>query len=285
MVDSQHGVVARRQLIDLGFSAKAIKHRVTVGRLHPVHRGVYVVGRPELTPRGRWMAAVLACGPCGALSHESAAALWGVWNVSQVCIDVSVRLGERCRPPGIRIHRRAHIEATIRYGIPVTTITATLIDLASLLDQDQLEAAINEADKLDLIDPDTLRARLDQASRRPGLAKLRQTLDRHAVQTTDSELERQFMRIVRAAKLPLPQTQSRHNGFRADFVWPELGLIVETDGLRYHRTAAQQATDRVRDQAHTAAGLTPLRFTRAQVVHDRAHVTRTLTAVIERLAR
>ena len=73
------------------------------------------------------------------------------------------------------------------------------------------------------------------------------------------------------------------NGFKVDFCWPELGLIVETDGLRYHRTPAQQATDRRRDQAHAAAGLTVLRFTHAQVAFDPGHVKSTLAAVARRL--
>lgn len=71
---------------------------------------------------------------------------------------------------------------------------------------------------------------------------------------------------------------------RVDFYWSELGLVVETDGLRYHRTPAQQAKDRLRDQAHAAAGLTPLRFTRAQVTYQPDHVVATLGAVAERLA-
>lgn len=78
LVGRQHGVIARRQLLALGFSAKAIAHRIADGRLHPVWRGVYAVGRPDLTQHGRWMAAVLACGPDSALSHASAAALWGI---------------------------------------------------------------------------------------------------------------------------------------------------------------------------------------------------------------
>jgi very-short-patch-repair endonuclease len=75
------------------------------------------------------------------------------------------------------------------------------------------------------------------------------------------------------------------SGYKVDFYWPDLGLVVETDGLRYHRTPAEQARDRVRDQAHTAAGLTPLRFTRAQVRFEPDHVLATLRAVARRLAR
>jgi very-short-patch-repair endonuclease len=112
---------------------------------------------------------------------------------------------------------------------------------------------------------------------------LRTTLDRRTFTFTDTWLERRFLPIARAAGLPRPQTQVYVNGFKVDFYWPELGLVVETDGLRYHRTPAQQARDRVRDQAHAAAGLTPLRFTRAQINYEPAHVEVTLAAVARRL--
>ena len=72
-------------------------------------------------------------------------------------------------------------------------------------------------------------------------------------------------------------------GFSVDFFWPDLGLVIETDGLRYHRTPAQQARDRLRDQAHTAAGLTPLRFTHAQIRFEREYVIATVELVVERL--
>ena len=101
---------------------------------------------------------------------------------------------------------------------------------------------------------------------------------------TDSELERRFLPIARRAGLPPPQTGRPVNGFKADFFWPELGLVVETDGLRYHRTPIQQTRDRVRDQAHAAAGLTPLRFTHTQVAYEPDHVEGTLRAVARRLA-
>ncbi len=71
---------------------------------------------------------------------------------------------------------------------------------------------------------------------------------------------------------------------RTDFYWPDLGLVVETDGLRYHRTPAQQAKDRRRDQAHTAAGLTPLRFTHGQIAFEPAYVRATLEEVARRLS-
>jgi very-short-patch-repair endonuclease len=102
---------------------------------------------------------------------------------------------------------------------------------------------------------------------------------------TDSELERRFLRIVEKARLPRPLTQQNVAGFRVDFFWPDLGLVVETDGLTYHRTPSQQARDRLRDQAHLAAGLTPLRFTHAQVRYEPNRVAETLALLMSRLGR
>jgi hypothetical protein len=78
LAHEQHGVVTRAQLIELGYGHEAIRHRLRRGRLHPVRRGVYAVGRPELSRLGWWMAAVLSCGPEALLSHGSAAGLWGI---------------------------------------------------------------------------------------------------------------------------------------------------------------------------------------------------------------
>jgi very-short-patch-repair endonuclease len=272
----QHGVITREQLLALGFSTDAIRHRLADGRLHPTWRGVYAVGRPELTREGVWMAAALTCK--GALSGSAAAALWQI-RPDNGRIEVTVPKGRRSERPGIVVHRR-QAETTTRHGIPVTSLLQTFVDISTTLTDDHLEAAINEADKRDLIAPDKLRAALDG---RRGAAKLRRLLDRRTFVLTDSALERHFRPIARRAGLPQPQTRTRVNGFKVDFYWPDLGLVVETDGLRYHRTAAQQTTDRVRDQAHTAAGLTPLRFTHAQVAYEPDHVRATLAAVAARL--
>jgi very-short-patch-repair endonuclease len=282
---SQHGVVTRAQLLDLGFSSQAILHRVAKRRLHPVFRGVFAMGRPQLTPYGKWMAAVLACGKRAALSHGSAAALWEIHSDRRGQLHVSVPQHRNPRRPGIVVHRRSTLdedEVTRHHGIPTTTPMVTLIDIAPTLTRDQLEAAINEADKRGLTTPDQLRSALDAAVPRPGTATLRSTLDEHTFTRTDSHLERRLLRLVRQAGLPPPKTQHELNGHRVDFYWPDLKLVVETDGLTYHRTPAQQAADRLRDQAHTAAGLTTLRFTHAQVVHDPDHVRTTLSTVARR---
>ena len=141
---------------------------------------------------------------------------------------------------------------------------------------------MNEADKLDLVTPEELRKVLDDVPRLPGLVALRDLLDRGTFVLTDSELERLFLPIARSAGLSPPETGVILHGFKVDFHWPALGLVVETDGLRYHRTPAQQAKDRLRDQVLTAAGLTTLRFTHWQVRHVPHHVRATLVAVATR---
>lgn len=281
----QHGVISRSQLQRLGLSQAAIEHRVARGRLHPAGRTVYAVGRPGLTRRGRWMAATLSCGPRAVLSHGSGAALWGFGAERSGGIEVSVPSPSRRRQPGVLTHRRAlgDIEVTVHDGIPVTTPACTLVDLASRLDPSRLERAVNEADRLDLIDPESLREVIESYRGRRGVARVRELLDRRTFRMTDSELERRFLPLVDAVGLPRPVTRRQVNGFRVDFYWPDLGLVVETDGLRYHRTPAQQARDRLRDQAHTAAGTTSLRFTHEQVRFEAAHVSDTLKAVARRL--
>jgi very-short-patch-repair endonuclease len=255
------------------------------GRLHMVMRGVYAVGRPELTIQGRWMAAVLACGPRAVLSHGSAAALWGIVPKRGGRIEVSVPPAYRRRQAGITAHRRSLPDAdvTVRDGIPVTRAVRTLIDLACRLDRGPLERSVNEADRLGLVDAEALRAALDHYRGQRGVARLRTLLDRRTFRMTDSELERSFLPLAADAGLPMPLTRQHLNGFRVDFFWPDLRLVVETDGLRYHRTPAQQARDRIRDQAHTAAGMTALRFTHEQVRYEPRYVLSTLTVVGRRL--
>ncbi len=193
----------------------------------------------------------------------------------------------RVRQPGLIVHRSRRLVADLNrhQGIPVTTPVRTLVDLATRLRPWVLVAAVNEADKLDLVSPDVLRDALDSRHRLPGVAPLRSLLDRAAFTLTDSQLERLFLPIARRAGLPPPLTQEHLHGFRVDFHWPELALVVETDGLRYHRTPAQQGRDRLRDQALTAAGLTVLRFTHRQVRYEPASVETTLAKVAARLRR
>lgn len=161
----------------------------------------------------------------------------------------------------------------------------TLIDEATVLAPDRLERAVNEADKRGLTNPEALRAALARRGGEPGVVPLRTRLDRRTFRFSDSDLELWFRPLARAAGLPEPLTKAWVNGFEVDFFWPAFGLVVEVDGLRYHRTPSQQARGLLRDQAHTAAGLTPLRFSHEQIRFEPDHVRATLTTVLQEIHR
>jgi very-short-patch-repair endonuclease len=284
----QHGIVTRQQLLALGFGRRSIQHRISRGRLFPVSQGIYAVGWPALSRKRRWMAAVLAGGEDACLSHSSAAALWGIRVEHADSIDVSVRRRCELHRPGLRIRGRPAMAAQdilVHDDIPVTSPARTLVDLATELAPTPLERAINDADKHDLIDPETLRKELDRFRGEPGVQALRRLLDKLSFRLSDSDLEIYFRRIVSASRLPTPLSKQIVNRFEVDFFWPDLGLVVETDGLRYHRTPSTQIRDARRDRAHVMAGMTPLRFTHYEVRYEPRRVRASLTRTIAMLQR
>jgi very-short-patch-repair endonuclease len=177
------------------------------------------------------------------------------------------------RPASIAEHRR----------IPVTTPTQTIVDLATRHGRRSLERLIDEADRIGLLTPPALRSALPAHAGEPGVAILRSILDRRTFRLTRSDLERIFLPIAAEVGLPVPLTKQVVNGFEVDFYWPELEFVVESDGLTYHRTPAQQARDRLRDQAHTAAGFAILRFTDEQIRFEPDYVRRRLRETARRL--
>jgi predicted transcriptional regulator of viral defense system len=106
----QRGVVARRQLLEAGLHRLAIDRLIATKRLHPVHRGVYLVGHPVPPAGAREMAAVLACGPSAYVSH-TAAFLHELLSHPAQPTPVHVTVAERdCgRRPGIEVHRVQHL--------------------------------------------------------------------------------------------------------------------------------------------------------------------------------
>lgn len=238
-----------------------------------------------MSRHGRWVGALLACGPGSVLSHGSGAALWGFGSEQRDLIEVSLPAGMRSRQPGIRAHRRGALppdELTRHEGVAVTSPIRTLIDMATQLTPLRLERAVNEADKLERVRADVLYAALDNHSGEPGVGLLRRLLDPLHFRLSDSELERAMRPVAKRAGLPVPETKVWVNGFEVDFFWPELGIVVEADGLRYHRTASQQRRGLERDQTHIAAGLWPLRFSHWQIAREPAHVRKVLRRVAAR---
>jgi very-short-patch-repair endonuclease len=222
------------------------------------------------------------------LSHRSAAALWEIGTERRSEIDISVTRRCELKRPGLRVRGRPTLppeDIAIRGGIPVTTPVRTLIDVAIELEPLALERSINEADKRDLIDPETLRVELGGYAGEPGVKPLRSLLDKRTFRLSDSDLEVLFRPIAMEAGLPLPLSKQIVNGFEVDFFFPDLALVVETDGLRYHRTPSTQARDVRRDRAHVLAGMISLRFTHYEIKYESARVRSELRQIATALTR
>jgi hypothetical protein len=144
----QHGVVARRQLLDAGVTRHQLNHRLRNGRLHEIHRGVYLVGHTVPTRYGRDAAALLACGPDAVLSHRSAAVLWGLLEqpaIARPCVTVPP--GRVVVRPGINVHRAALDRRDLRrrQGLVLTSPPRTIFDLAAEQSHKDLEWLVAEA--------------------------------------------------------------------------------------------------------------------------------------------
>jgi predicted transcriptional regulator of viral defense system len=280
----QHGVVSRRQLRALGLTETAIDRRVARGRLHPVHRGVYAVGHRVLGVHGRWMAAVLACGPGAALSHGSAAALWEL-RPSATSIDVTVRTTARRKRAALAIHRSRNLpaeEVTVHHGIPVTTPARTLLDLAATLDRRPLERALDHAEVQQLTDYPALDALARAHPSHRGASKLRRALTTHNAGTTltKGKLEERFLALCDDHALPRPHCNAWVEGLEVDFLFKDRRVIVETDSWRHHRTREAFERDRHRDAVHTSAGYRTLRFTHRQLTGEPRAVAEALRAAL-----
>jgi very-short-patch-repair endonuclease len=262
--ERQSGVVSTAQLHAAGLGRGAIQWRVQRGRLHPYHRGVYAVGHRRLTFRGRLWAAILACGgpEVAVISHRSAAAVWDLLPAPAGKIDV-MTLGRSESTKALRVHRSRTIlplnDVVLQHpdGLPLTTPTRTLHDLARTLTPHKLERLTQRAEHLRLIPRAT-----------PEL------------QITRSELEERMLALIADHGLPQPRTNTMVNGHEVDFHWPHARLIVETDGAATHLTAAAFEADRRRDVALLLAGYRVVRFTYRQVVEEPERVAAILRALL-----
>lgn len=263
LAERQHGVVARRQLLDFGLGRGLIRDRVRGGRLVQLHRGVFALGHRRIGLHGEWMAAVLAAGPAAVLSHGSAAHLWDLRR-SRGAIEITRPSGGVGRM-GIRV-RQAKLPAqdtTSRLEIPTTTVERTLTDMAAGLDERQLERAVVAADRAGTLSWSRLVETLDRSSGRVGVDRLRTVVgsaDPRAVEAR-SPLEIDFLALCRGAGLPAPQVNVLVEGRLVDFLWPRERVVVETDGYDYHRDRAAFERDHESTLALEAAGYAVRRAT------------------------
>lgn len=289
LAERQHGVVSVRQLRSSGVSNEEIASRVTSGTLHSVFRGVYAVGHPAIGRRGRLLAAVLACGDRAVLSHRSAAELLGLWDKQAALIDVIPprRAGRGIQ--GIRWHGvryPAEDEVSVVDGIPCTTASRTLVDIAGSVGVTTLRRLIEGAAVRRLLDVHEVDEILMRGRRR-GARQLRVALIpwrrlSGEIPVFRSRLEARLFPALIEEGLPLPLCNHDlwldGRRIEVDMLWEEQRLAIETDGAETHGTQGAFERDRERDQRLVAAGYRTARVTWRQVEDD-------LPAVVERIAR
>ena len=282
----QHGVVTFKQLRDAGLRAGAINLRVRNGRLHRLHRGVFVVGHARTSREGRWLAAVLALGEGALLSHVSAAALWGIRHSSSAYVHVTVpTTAGRAPRRAVIVHRSLTLapeDVDEQQGIAVTSVSRTLLDLAGMLTPTRLERAVEQSLALRLFDLRAVEAVLAANPRRRGATALAQIVAEihHEPSLTRRELEALMLDLCDAQGIERPEVNVLVGDLEVDFLWRAQRLIVETDGREYHETPVAFQRDRERDERLTVLGYRVVRFTYRRLVGDPAGVAATLRALL-----
>lgn len=285
LASRQHGVVARGQLVQLGFGRRAIDGLVERGHLHGVHRGVYLVGHRAVASGAREMAALLATGPPSVLSHATAAARQGLITRPPGTVEVTVPGRRRAARPGIRVHGAGELRADeIRThdGLPCTAPARTLLDLAARMDAGALRWAVEEGRIRWRVSAEDLRVLTTRHPGRRGTARLRRVVEEldAAPPVTRSEAERRLLDLVRASGLPAPRTNVTIGRWSVDLHWPAERLAVEVDGFAYHggRTAFER--DRRKDADLQAAGLRVARLSWRQITQEPLAITALLARLL-----
>jgi very-short-patch-repair endonuclease len=279
LAEQQHGVVARRQLLNIGLGRVAIVERLRHGHLHEMHRGVYVVGARRISRKGRWMAAVLAGVLGTVLSHRSAGRLWRLLPPAAEVVEVTSPTSTRIRRDGIVGHRGAlqDDEWLVRDRIPVTSPFRTIFDLAALLQMRELERAFHEAEAQRMTDRVSLPLLLERYPGRRGTKNLRALLDApEPVGITRNDFEEAFVALVDRDDLRRPRMNAdlaiRGRFFEIDALWERERVAVELDSRTIHGTRKKFEDDRQRDRILVAEGWRTMHVTWRQLQEEPAAI-------------
>jgi very-short-patch-repair endonuclease len=282
----QRTLITWEQLIGCGLGPDAIGYRVEVGRFRVVFRGVYSVVDGQLPPLARELAALLACGERAFLSHHTAAFAWGIRRARPFDVEVSV-CGRHCKSrKGLRVHRIRAIhprELKRHQGLWISSPARAVLEIAATLSPAALADAVDEGLARDLFTPRQLEAVLERNRPCRGAGRLALLLgDETSTAISRSRAEKRLLRLIRAARLPRPETNVKFGRFEPDFMWRREGLVVELDSYKFHQGPGVFQRDREKDLALRDAGFEVLRFTGEHVVHQPAVVLARVAAALAR---
>ena len=262
----QRAMVHRSQLRSLGITQGSYEHRLRTGALHRVFPSVLSVVHPILEPLADETAALLYAGDDALLSHETAAALWGLAPAPSFVVITLIGRHPRSQP-GVRLHEVDLLDirdARMHLGFPVTSPARTLIDCAATgLALDRL---LDEARALKLVKDAEIHAAMERCPGRKGIAAMRALLAAEQdTGFTRSKAERILRRLVREAGLERPVFNTHVLGFEVDALWAAHRLVIEVDGYDVHGHYRAFQRDRAKGNKLVGAGYMVLRFTWAQL--------------------
>jgi Transcriptional regulator, AbiEi antitoxin len=291
LATQQYGVVSTRQLERLGYGRNSVAKAAKVGRLHRIHRGVYVLGYRRLSWRGRCMAAVLASSPSIA-SHLSAGWLWGLLRYRPETLHVTSPSARRAKRSFL-VHQADLPDAdrVIYEGIPVTSVARTVLDLAVDRSARDIRRQMQRGDDFKVFDLRDMRALLARSNGHRGQAKVEAALDgfRPDHVFTRSGLEHRFLEVVREAGLPEPAMNIFVAGYEIDAYWDRERFGVELDVYETHGSRLSFEEDRERDDELLLAGIETTRVTGPRLDREpgavvdslRRHLARRAPAALE----
>jgi hypothetical protein len=260
-----------------------VERWIAHGHLTPVLRRVYAVGHRAPSREADLWSAVLYAGPGAMLSHGTAARWLGLIDYAPRVIEVSTPRKVRSLP-GVRVHgRRQGLERALYRGIPLTSISVTMVDLAATGGLRVVNRALGQLDFRKLLDVDALLQACGSGQR--GSTRLREAIDGYEPRRkyANGDLEEDFLDLCERRGLPLPLLNLYVHDVKVDAYWPAQGLVVELDSELNHSSPAQRRRDRRNDMELRGHGLTVLRYD-WELVHERsADVCADVVASLERL--
>jgi very-short-patch-repair endonuclease len=282
---TQLRAVTAKQLGGLGFSWNAIVHRLDRGLMRRLWRGIYLLGPDAPSLRTLARAALLTCNDDAVISHRWAAYFWRILrDPPELPVDVTRTKGSHRGREEVRVHRTLLTDTrdfTTRLGLAITTPERTILDLADVLSDWALEAAVAEAMVLGLVTTDSLKAILRRAGRRRGALKLERVVDERPG-LTRSQYERILRRICRDADLPQPWTNYVLHGREVDFYFPDTTppVVVEVNpfSTHGHKRAHDRDTRKLTNLA--ARGYRVLGFTDTQLTEQPLYVAAKLSEAL-----
>lgn len=288
----RHGVFSLRDTRELNIADSTVRDGVAAGRYRRLEPGVYAINGSPRSLQQLLSGVTLSFPALAAVSHQTAAEVWGLTDRGVRVIDVVTTRWDRVHRSAVQVHESLDLideDVTHKDGLAVTTPVRTVVDLGASnrwLVESALEQGIRRG-LFSLADIEAFVARVARRGRR-GVGVIRPLLEarRHWDSSTESALEDEFKKLVTESGLPRPQFQfvlrDRWDSFvcRADFAYPDARILIELDSEAHHLDRMAFRRDRSKQNQAVVLGWTVLRYTWWDLVEDPGRVCSEINAAL-----